>query len=221
MSVRIRYQTQRSLLLPEPVNCAINYSYTAIRKGILCVFCQCPPFSSPRQGGNPGLKGPSSSKGNECWDTKRYGFSVVMRNEYCRYGQHLFLTFTKSRELYTHIPSIITYEYVHRHILCTYSLIDDIIILCVMPSNDWMTVNCKGYGRTRLWSSLEHDHWTHLEALRKTTKNLTQGSLCPDGFYEHVPLKHTNKTATLIIVPALSSVDEHVLSQGMYAVWFR
>lgn len=28
---------------------------------------------------------------------------------------------------------------VHMHILCTYSLLDDISIICAMPSNDWMT----------------------------------------------------------------------------------
>lgn len=61
----------------------------------------------------PGLKGPSSSTGNECWDTKHYGFSVVMRNEYCHYIQHLLLIFTKSRQMYTHARSIITYTYVH------------------------------------------------------------------------------------------------------------
>jgi len=46
--------------------------------------------------------------------------------------------------MYTYAPSILTYtyEYVHMHILCIYSLLDD-SILCAVPSNDLMTVNCK------------------------------------------------------------------------------
>lgn len=98
--------------------------------------------------------------------TKPYGFSVGVRNEHCHYIQHLFLIFTNSWGMYTHAPSRITYKYayVRMHTLCSDYMTDDISILCVMPSNDWMTVNCKGYGRTRLWPSLGHDHWTHLEA---------------------------------------------------------
>ena len=125
-----------------------------------------------------------------------------MKNEYCHYIQHLFLILKKSQELYTHGPSLITriyrilLVYVDMHI-CIYCVLTFYLIMPAswdVPSNDWKTVNWKVYGRTRLSSSLGHDHWTYLEVLRKA---LSQVSFWPDGNYEHVPLKHSYNAATL------------------------